>query len=313
VAYQQGKPVGRIGAIINHAYNEKTNTLTGRFTRAEFPDDPKVSSQLFAAAIAWVKEQGMTEIQGPLGFTNLDHQGMLVEGFEYLASVASEYHLPYYQDHLVNLGFTKKIDWIEFRLFLEGIPEKVKRVSELLKKRNGFTTKSFTKSSELRPYGKLIFDILNEAYQELFSVVKLDEEMIDYYVNRYIFLLNPEFVKLIFDQQDDLVGFIIGLPSLSEGLQKANGSLFPFGWYHIRRALKKPKVVDLMLAGVLPEYQGKGVTGLLMYEIQSTMEKYQVTEVETTGIFETNDKAIRTWKNFNHIQHKRKRCWRKEL
>lgn len=313
VAYQNGKPVGRIGAIINKKYNEKTKTNVGRFTRAEFVDDSEVSEALFQTATAWLKDQGMTEVQGPLGFTNLDHQGMLVEGFEHLPSAASEYHLPYYQDHLSKLGFEKEIDWIEFRLFLEGIPEKAKRVAEVIKTRNQLTVKSFKKSSELQPYAVRLFEILNEAFKDLFSVVHLDDEMINYYVKRYLMLLNPEFIKLIFDKDNNLVAFIIGLPSLSEGLQKAKGSLFPFGWYHINKALKHPKVVDLMLTGVLPEYQGKGVAAILINELQTVMEKHGVTEVETTGIFETNQKAIQNWKNYNNIQHKRKRCWKKSI
>ncbi len=312
-AYKDGKCVGRIGAIINDKYNDKTNTKTGRFSRGEFINDIEVSKRLFETAEAWLKEQGMTEVQGPLGFTNLDHQGMLVEGFDHLPSAASEYHLPYYKEHLVKLGYEKEIDWIEFRLFLEGMPEKAKRGAEIVKKRSNLTVKSFTKNSELQVYAVQLFEILNEAFKDLHSVVQLDKEMIDYYVKRYLMLLNPEFVKLVFDAEDKLIAFIIGLPSLSEALQKANGSLFPFGWYHLKKALKSPKVIDLMLTGILPEYQAKGVTAVLFYELHEVMEKYGVTEMETTGIFETNEKVIINWKNYENIQHKRKRCWKKAL
>ncbi|TXB65781.1 hypothetical protein FRY74_04230 [Vicingus serpentipes] len=312
-AYKDGKCVGRIGGIINDKYNEKTNTKVGRFSRAEFINDKEVVDKLFTTAEKWLKDQGMTEVQGPLGFTNLDHQGMLVEGFDHLPSAASEYHLPYYQEHLVRLGYEKEIDWIEFRLFLEGMPEKAKRGAEIVKKRSNLTVKSFTKNSELQEYAVQLFEILNEAFKDLHSVVQLDKEMIDYYVKRYLMLLNPEFVKLVFDEEDNLIAFIIGLPSLSEGLQKANGSLFPFGWYHLNKALKKPKVIDLMLTGILPKYQAKGVTAVLFYELHEVMEKYGVTEMETTGIFETNQKVIQNWKNYENIQHKRKRCWKKSL
>ena len=313
IAKQDGKPVGRIGAIINKKYNEKTNATTGRFSRAEFINDSEVVDALFATATQWLKEKGMTEVQGPLGFTNLDHQGMLIEGFDHLPSAASEYHLPYYQEHMVRLGFEKEIDWIEFRLYLEGIPEKAKRVAEMIKTRNKLTVKHFKSGAELKPYGRSLFQLLNKAFEELFSVVQLDEKMIDYYIGRYLMLLNPAFVKLIFDENDNLVAFIIGLPSLSEGLQKAKGKLLPFGWWHLKNALQKPKVVDLMLTGVLPEYQGKGVAAILINELQAVMEKYNVSEVETTGIFEDNTKAIQNWKNYKHIQHKRKRCWKKVL
>ncbi len=312
-AYKNGKCVGRIGAIINNKYNEKTNTKTGRFTRGEFIDEAEVSAKLFNTAEQWLKEEGMKKIQGPLGFTNLDHQGMLVEGFDHLPSAASEYHLPYYKEHLVNLGYEKEIDWIEFRLFLEGMPEKAKRGAEIVKKRSGLTVKSFTKTSELQAYGIELFEILNESFKDLFSVVALDKEMIRYYIKRYLMLLNPEFVKLVFDKEEKLIAFIVGLPSLSEGLQKANGSLFPFGWFHLNKALKHPKVIDLTLTGITPKYQAKGVTAILFYELHKVMEKYGVTEMETTGIFETNQKVIQNWKNYENIQHKRKRCWKKSL
>ncbi len=313
VAYKDDKCVGRIGAIINKQYNEKTGEKAGRFTRLEFFDDEEVVKNLLQTAEQWLKSEGMTKVLGPLGFTNLDHQGMLVEGFDHLPSAASEYHLPYYKDYMEKLGYQKEIDWIEFRLFLEGIPDKAKRVAEVIKTRNQLTVKSFKKTAELQPFAVKLFEILNEAFKDLFSVVHLDREMIDYYVKRYLMMLNPQFVKLIFDKDNQLVAFIIGLPSLSEGLQKANGKLFPFGWYHIKKALNKPKVVDLMLTGIMPEYQGKGVAAILINELQAVMEKHGVTEVETTGIFETNQKAIQNWKNYENTQHKRKRCWVKNL
>lgn len=313
IALKDGKCVGRVGAIVNKLYNEKLNEKIGRFTRTEFINDDEVVNALFSVAEKWLKDKGMVEIQGPLGFTNLDHQGMLVEGFEHLPSVASEYHLPYYQEQLVRLGFEKKIDWIEFRLFFNGMPEKAKRGAEIVKQRSNVSVKSFTKSSELQPYAVQLFEILNEAFKDFHSVVELDKQMIDYYVKRYLMMLNPEFVKLVFDEENNLIAFIIGLPSLSEALQKAKGSIFPFGWYHIRKALKNPKVIDLMLTGILPKYQAKGVTAVLFYELHHVMEKYGVTEMETTGIFEDNQKVIQNWKNYEHIQHKRKRCWKKDI
>lgn len=313
VAYKDNKCVGRIGAIINEQYNKKTGEKIGRFSRSEFINDDEVVALLFNTAENWLKNQGMTAVQGPLGFTNLDHQGMLVEGFDHLPSAASEYHLPYYQEQLVKLGYEKEIDWVEFRLFLEGMPEKAKRGAEIVKQRSNLTVKSFTKTKELQPYSIQLFEILNEAFNELPFVVQLDKQMIDYYVNRYLMLLNPEFIKLVFDEDTNLIAFIIGLPSLSEGLQKAKGSLFPFGWYHLNKALKHPKVIDLMLTGILPKYQAKGVTAVLFYELHEVMEKYGVTEMETTGVFETNQKVIQNWKNYKHLQHKRKRCWKKNL
>jgi hypothetical protein len=313
LAFKDNKVVGRIGAIINNSYIEKTGLRIGRFSRTEFINDHEVVEALFQTAEKWLKDKGMTSVQGPLGFTNLDHQGMMIEGHNFLPSAASEYHLPYYAEQMERIGFRKEIDWVEFRLFLKEIPEKAQRISDMIIQRNRLTVKSFKSSADLKPYAKKLFQLLNIAFEELFSVVTLNDEMIDYYIKRYLMLLNPDFVKLVFNEQEELVAFIIGLPSLSEGLQKAKGKLLPFGWWHIRKALKHPKVVDLMLTGVLPEFQGKGVAAILINELQKVMIQYGVTDVETTGIFEDNTKAIQNWKNYDHIQHKRKRCWVKEL
>lgn len=313
LAYKDNKVVGRIGTIINNLWIEKSGQRVGRFSRAEFINDNEVVDELFQTAEKWLRDKGMTSVQGPLGFTNLDHQGMMIEGHDYLPSAASEYHLPYYAQQMERIGFMKETDWVEFRLFLKEIPEKAQRVSDMIIQRNRLTVKSFKTSAELKPYAKKLFQLLNIAFEELFSVVTLNDEMIEYYIKRYLMLLNPDFVKLVFDEQNELVAFIIGLPSLSEALQKAKGKLLPFGWWHLRKALKQPKVVDLMLTGVLPEFQGKGVAAILINELQKVMIEYGVTDVETTGIFEDNTKAIQNWKNYEHIQHKRKRCWVKEL
>lgn len=313
LAFKDGKVVGRIGAIVNQLALEKEGENVGRFTRTEFIDDAEVVDKLFATAEKWLIEQGMKKVQGPLGFTNLDHQGMLIEGFDHMPSAASEYHLPYYKDQLDRLGYEKEIDWVEFRLFIKEVPEKAQRVADMMVKRNKLEVRHFESTKQLEPYAKQLFSLFNEAFSELFSVIPLNDKMVDYYINRYLMLMNPKFVKLVFDENKKLVAFIIGLPSLSEALQKANGKIFPFGWWHIRKALKHPKVVDLMLTGITPEYQGKGVAAILINELQKVMLEHGVKDVETTGIFETNTKAIQNWKNYDHIQHKRKRCWKKQL
>lgn len=312
IATKDDKCVGRLGAIINDKYIEKTGEKFGRFTRPEFIDDYEVSSKLFQEAEKWLKEQGMIGVQGPLGFTNLDLQGLLIEGFDHLPSMASVYHLPYYKTHIEKSGYDKEIDWVEFRLSIGGpIPEKITRINELIKKRYKLNVVTFKKTSELLPYGRRIFGVLNEAFAELFSVVTFDEKMIDYYVNKYLKYINPNFVKLIINDEDQMVGFIIGQPCLAKAMQKANGKLFPFGFKHIKYALNHPKVADLLLTGVNPNIQGKGFTAILIAELQKTLNEYGIKHVETTGIFETNHKAIQMWKNYDHIQHKRKRCFKK--
>jgi GNAT superfamily N-acetyltransferase len=313
LAYLDNRCVGRIGAIINSKHNEKTGKPAGRISRPEFIDDVAVSLALFETAESWLREKGMLLAEGPLGFTNLDTQGLLIEGFDHLQSVASVYHLPYYKDHFDRLGYAKEIDWVEFRLTIEEIPEKAGRLAEMIQKRYQLKVLSFTKKKDLKPHAPRVFKLLNHAFEELFSVVAFDDVMIDYYSSKYFNFLNPEFVKLIETKDGELAGFIIGVPSLSKALQKAGGNMFPFGFLHLLRALKHPAEMDIFLTGVDPKLQGMGIPALLINELQKTILAHNIRFVETTGIFENNQKAIQHWKNYKHIQHKRRRCYTKAL
>jgi len=342
IAFKNHKCVGRIGCIINEAYNTKTGEKMARFSRLEFVDDAEVVSSLISTAEAWAKEQGMIGIHGPLGFANLDTQGMLVEGFDHLQSIGSVYHHPYYHTQLERLGYQKEIDWVEFRLTVGQVPfEKANRGAALIQKRYGIEVLHFKKMDELLPYSDTIFKILNDAFSELPYVSEFTPKMMEFYKEKYIKLLNPEFVKMVTMKKkgpslkgdeaapslkeeiqqpplgrgaeagQDLVGFIVGLPSLSEAMQKANGSLFPFGFLHILKALKGKDVMDQMLTGVKKEVMSTGAGVILMAEIQKQMLSKGMKYIETTGIFENNTNAISNWKNYEHIQHKRKRCYRK--
>ncbi|QZE13585.1 hypothetical protein K4L44_13535 [Halosquirtibacter laminarini] len=315
IVLKENKCVGRIGAIVHHKYIDKIGKKIGRFTRTEFIDDKEVVDLLFQTATEWLKSHGMVEVQGPLGFSNLDHQGMLVEGFDRLPSIGSEYHLPYYKDHMDRLGFEKEMDWVEFRLEVEGmvLPEKATRVMELVKKRNGFEILHFDNNKDLIAYGHKIFEILNDAFQDLFSVVPLNQEASDYYIKKYLSFLNPRFVKVMLDRDKEVAGFTIGIPSLSKAMQKANGKLFPFGFMHIKKAMKSPEVCDVLLTGLHPKYQASGAVALIFGELHNEMVSQGVKYIETTGMLETNNKAISNWKNYPHEQHKRKRCYHKML
>ena len=313
LAYKDNKIVGRVGGIINKEYNKKVNDLFGRINRLEFIDDKEVSSLLIKTLIEWFKKEGLKKIHGPLGFSNLDTQGMLIEGFEYLQSIASVYHLPYYKEHMEALGFEKENDWVEFRLSLTEFPvKKAARGAALIKKRYGFESVNFKDKAEMQQYSKAIFDILNEAFHELPYVTKFNDKMINLYIEKYFKILNHKYVKVV-KKDDELVGFVIGLPSLSEAMQKAKGKLFPLGFYHIMKALKKPKVIDLLLTGVKEEYQSAGVAVILFAELQQEILDTGLNTMETTGIFETNHNVIANWKNYESIQHKRRRCFVKEL
>ncbi|MGD9494083.1 MAG: N-acetyltransferase [Bacteroidales bacterium] len=314
IAEENGKTIGRIAAIINHRYNEKVSEKLGRFSRLESINDGDVIGALLHTAEDWLREKGMTKVHGPLGFTNLDLQGLLVEGFDHLPSIASVYHHPYYQTHIEKNGYEKENDWLEFRLKLEDhIPEKATRMVDLIKKRFNLRVISFKSKKEMLPYANKLFTLLNSAFEELPYVSAFDEITKEFYIKKYFSFLNPEFVKVVVDEHNELRAFIVGLPSLSRAMQKCNGKLFPFRFRHILHALKHPTEMDLLLTGVDPALQSQGVAAVLIFELQQVLLKYKVPFVETTGIFESNNKAITTWKNYEHIQHKRRRCFVKNL
>lgn len=286
----------------------------GRFSRLEFENNPSIGKTLLETAEKWLRDKGMKKIHGPLGFTNLDLQGLLIEGFDRLPSIASVYHLPYYGEVVESFGYTKENDWVEFRLELdEEIPDKVVRLVDMIKKRYKLSVNSFKSTKELTPYGQEVFSLLNKAFDELPYVSEFDDNTKKYYSDKYFKILNPEFVKVIQNEEKETVGFIVGLPSLSKAMQKCNGKLFPFGFRHISKALKNPEEMDLLLTGVDPHLQGQGIPAVLIYELQMVLKKHKVRFVETTGIFESNHKAIQTWKNYKHEQHKRRRCYVKSL
>ncbi|MGQ1909233.1 hypothetical protein ACT3CE_05545 [Marinifilum sp. RC60d5] len=312
LAYHNGKVVGRIGAIVNNLSIEKQGEKIGRITRIELIDQYEVSESLFKVAEDWLKTEGMIGVSGPLGFSNLDHAGLLIEGHEWLPSMASDYHFNYYQKHFERLNYTKEIDWLEFRINLpKETPEKAGRIAELIKKRYSLQTVNFSTKKELEPYKEKIFKVFNDAFSDLFGTFKLPEKLIRFYISKYFPILNPNYVKIILDKNDKLVGFIIALPSLSKALQKAKGKLFPFGWWHLRKALKYPTEMDLMLTGIDHDCQKLGFVSILMHELLKTSNADGLRFAETTGMLENNHVAIQLWKSFDHIQHKRKRCYRK--
>ena len=316
-----------------------------RFTRLEFFDDTDVITKLISTAESWAKENGAIGIHGPLGFANLDTQGLLVEGFDHLQSIGSVYHHEYYHRHLEKSGYVKEIDWLEFRLTINRqIMEKITRGAQLIQKRYGIEVLHFKTMDELLPHSDTICKILNDAFSELPFVSEFSPKMMAFYKEKYIKLLNPEFVKMVTMKRkdtpslkgenkdnsslqgggQDIIGFVVGLPSLSEAMQRANGKLFPFGFLHILKARKgKPArhhsdgmwagggVMDQMLTGVKKEVMFTGAGVVLMAEIQKEMVSKGMKYIETTGIFETNINAISNWKSYEHIQHKRKRCYRK--
>ncbi len=311
-AWKDRKCVGRIGAIINELYNKKVGKKMGRFSRVEFIDDEEVSAKLFEVAENWLKEKGMEAVHGPLGFTNLDNQGLLIEGFDFLPSIASVYHHPYMQNHIKKLGYAKENDWLEFRLTIEEVPEKAQRLAEIIKKRNRLEVVQFQKRKDMKVYLRGVFHLLNKSFADLPYVATFPDNLIDSLAEKYFKILSPKYIFVI-KKQRKVIAFIVGLPSLSEAMQKAKGKMFPFGVFYIIKAMKHPEVMDLLLTGVDPDYQKLGLPAILINELQHAMLANGVKFVETTGMFETNQKGITHWKSYKHIQHKRRRCFVKEL
>jgi hypothetical protein len=314
LAEKDGKTVGRIGAIVNNLYNKKMNEQMGCFTRFESIDDVEVIDNLIFTAENWVRTKNLQGIHGPLGFSNLDHQGVLVEGFNFIPSIASEYHHEYYHRHLERLGYEKEEDWLEFRLTMpQTIPEKVKRVSEIVIQRNKLQIVHLKNKKEIICYTEKVFEIFNMAFEELFSTFPFNQRMQQQILDKFLPVLNPKLVKIILNEAGKTIGFIICIPSLSRAMQKANGKLFPFGFFHIQQAMKHPVEADLLLTGVRTGYASLGLPAVMMTELYKQFIDNGIKHVETTGMQEQNHVAIQSWKSWEHIQHKRKRCYKKML
>lgn len=316
LAYRDGKVVGRIAGIINHRSNEVWKQKHARFGFVDFIDDAEVVDALFFAVESWAKQQGMEAIQGPMGFTDMDNEGMLIEGFDQVGTMATIYNYPYYPKHLERLGYVKDQDWHEFKIYVpDGIPEKHLRIGEIVKKKYGLKTMKFKSTKEVWPYANKIFETLNAAYAPLYGFAPLTQKQIDYYVKMYIPMIRLDLVTVIVREADDVVvGFGITLPNLSRAMQKAKGHMFPFGWIYLLHALKsKPKVVDFYLTGVLPEYQNKGVNALLFNDLIPVYINLGVEYVETNPELETNRAVQAQWDYFRREHHKTRRAFIKKL
>lgn len=316
LAYKDGKIAGRIAGMINRKSNEVWNQQRARFGFLDFIDDTEVVNALFEVVEKWAAKQGMKEIHGPIGFTDMDHEGMLIEGFDQLGTMAAIYNYPYYPQHMERMGYSKDQDWHEFKIYIpEGIPEKHQRIGEIVKKKYGLKTMKFKKTKEIWPYAQKIFETLNEAYAPLYGFAPLTQKQIDYYVKMYIPMIRLDLVTLIIREEDDtVVGFGISLPSLSKAMQKAKGHLFPFGWIHLLKALKtKPKVIDLYLTGVLPEYQNKGVNALLFNDLIPVYIGLGVEYAESNPELASNNAVQAQWDYFKCEHHKTRRAFIKKL
>lgn len=316
LAYKEGRVVGRIAGIVNKKSNDVWNQNYARFGFVDFIDDEEVVDALFAAVEGWAKKQGVDCIHGPLGFTDLDHEGMLVDGFDQLGTMATIYNFAYYPEHLARMGYRKDKDWHEFKIYIpKDVPEKHLRIGEIVKKKYGLKTLKFKKRKDIWPYAQKIFDTLNHAFGPLYGFAPLTQKQIDYYVNQYIPMLRLDMVTVIVHEETDaVVGFGISLPNFSHALKIAKGSLFPFGFIPLLKALKsKPKVVDLYLMGVLPEYQNKGVNALIFNDLIPVYNALGSEYAESNPELESNSAVQAQWDYFRREHHKTRRAFIKEL
>jgi len=323
LAYKDGRVAGRVAGIINHRANERWKRESVRFGWIDFIDDIEVSRGLLDAVAQWGRSKGMKEIVGPLGFTDMDPEGMLIEGFDQLGTMATIYNYDYYPRHMEQLdGWAKDIDYVEFKLMVpDAIPEKYQKVAEMVMKRYNLHTMHPKRSQVFgkEQYGRKVLDVVNQTFGNLYGYSQMTDAQIDEYLKMYFPMLDMNLLCLIEDWNTPdhrVVGIGISISSMTRALQKCrNGRLWPFGWWHVLRALKfhKAECVDLMLVGILPEYQQKGANALLFNDLIPRYQKYGFKWGETNVEVETNSKVQSQWGPLNPVNHKRRRCYVKRI
>ncbi len=319
LAYKDNKVVGRVGAFINHHANDTWNVKNVRFGWIDFIDDKEVSKALLDSVMAWGKKRGMTSMQGPLGITDMDPEGMLIEGFDQLGTMSTIYNYPYYPEHMDSYGMEKEADWIEMKMNVpDEIPEKYRRVSEITLKRNNLRIKKLNGNDDLfkKGYGQKIFDLINEAYAPLFGYSALTQKQIDQYVKSYLPLLDLRMITLVESiDTGDVVAVGVSMPSIVRALQKSKGRLFPFGWFYLLRSLKwkHEDGVELLLVAVKPEYQNKGVNALLFADLIPVYQQMGFKWAETNPQLELNTKGQAQWQYIEHTIPKKRRCYHIEV
>lgn len=317
LAYKDGVLAGRIAVLVNKAANEKWGQNAARFGWIDFIDDNEVVDALFATAEQWARERGLTELQGPLGFTDLDREGMLIEGFDRLGTMATIYNYPYYPEHMNRLGFVKDADWVEYLL---KVPNerwaKAERISAIVERKFGLRVVHCNSRSELaKRYGSKLFELVNECYAPLYGFTPLTRKQIDQFIKMYLPVIDLRLISLVVDADDNLVALGVSIYSLADALRKAKGKLFPFGWWYLLKTLfiKHPKRLDFLLVAVKPEYQSKGAFAMVFNDLLGNYLQMDLVDVESNPELETNTKVQSQWNDFEKEQHKRRRAFRKEL
>ncbi len=315
LAYRGKEIVGRVAAIINHKANKDWNEVTVRFGWIDFIDDYEVSEALIDTVAKWGKAKGATRIKGPLGFSDMDKEGLMVDGFDKIQSITCIYNYPYYVVHLERLGFVKDIDWTQQILGVPELSPDTLRYAELIEKRYGFHIFKAKNNKELEAKGEEIFNVLNDAWKgsSLYEFTRLSEAQIKAYVKQYLPMVNKDFICLVMNKEEKVVGFSICVPSLSYAMRKAKGRLFPFGFIHLLKALRKNDLLEAYMIGTLPEYQGKGVAILIFKHIHENAIKYGMKKMITNPQMETNRKVQSLWDSYEHEHYVRRRSYTKGI
>ncbi len=316
LAYKNNQIVGRILVLVNHKANVEWNQKYARFGFVDFIDDKEVVDKLFKAAEDWARIRGMEKIHGPMGFTDLDYEGMLVEGFDRISTMSTIYNYSYYPKQLERMGYVKDVDWVEFLIKVpDELSDRYVRTGEIIKKRSGVEILNPRNKEEVMSYATEIFQLINLAYKDLYGYVALTDKQIEYYADIYLPMIRLDFLALVVRREDKkIVGVGIGLPSLAKALQKSKGRVLPTGWVHLYKALKGSNdILDLLLVAIHPDYQGKGLNSLMFNKFISAANKMGITYTESNPEMETNAKVHSLWKDMDAEQHKRRRVYIKEL
>ena len=318
LAYKDGRLVGRVAAIINNRANETWGKKSVRFGWIDFEDDIEISRALLDTVKRWGRERGMVEIEGPLGFTDMDAEGMLIEGFEELSTMATIYNHPYYPKHMEQLGFEKAVDWVERKIYIpDAVPEKHLRIAKIVSEKYGLHVRKLRNKKDVMENNtaRRIFECINDAFAPLFGYSRMTDRQIDKYVKTYIPVLDLRMVSVVEDNDGNIIAAGISMPSMSHALQRAKGRMFPFGWWPLLNALKwgRDEMLDLLLIGVRPDYQGKGVNALIFADLIPVYNQLGFKYAESNVELEDNGKVQNQWQYFDVVQHKRRRCFRQDL
>lgn len=316
MAWRDGKPVGRIAVLVNRKVNESSGRREARFGWIEFIDDEEVFDALMDAAEGWARSRGMDQMIGPMGFTDMDHEGMLIHGFDEEGTAATIYNHPYYPRHMERRGYAKDVDWVEYRMTVpDKVPDKYQRIADIVSRKYGLQTLTFKRVKDLADeFGRPLFHLINRAYRDLYGYSPLTDRQIDYYISHYLSVLRLDCLCVIVDSDRRLVGAGISMPSLSKALRKSGGRLFPTGWYHLLKALRgRNDIVDLMLVAIDPAYQNKGVNALLFSHLLPNYIRNGYKYAESNLELEDNEAVQLQWQYFDRRLHRRRRAYRRSI